>query len=409
MKIAALFGHTANEWFNQPDSAWAIPDCTVGIELEYERYWDRLVELNLIDGRGTGEFINPAMRKYWAYHTDDSLRNYGIEFVSRAVYGKDLTQTCTELQTFFDSTPTIKPHVSRRCGLHIHVDIRDMTSEELSCFLAMYALYERMIFAVFGKNRETNSYCVPLYQTPSFFHSFKKVILAEGELEARKYFQDIFKNDNRYSAINLSSVMKHGSVEFRHSKSTTDIAYMKNWINVLLSLKSFSRGTSLEDLLEYITRIEFADLTPLVFKNGLHNVFQNISELDKKRMMLEGKKSAKISLGAMMSLDYLQRVPHSVKRKFSNFDPKGFSDEFLSCIKNPSLAEFIAKSALMRLNPTEKPSEIKLNEIQEEELNRLWRQMNEAPQPQQPAPQIRIRPQVQTQTITVNTAPRGNR
>lgn len=307
MKLAALFGHVKDEFQNKPDSLWVLPECVVGVELEYERIYETLtrnLEIN------TAGFVNLQMKKYWDLHRDDSLRNNGIEFVSKAVYGKDLTTSLDTLKAYIDylySRYGRKPYVSKRCGLHIHVDVRDLSKEELSCFLCLYALYEKLIFAVFGKGRENNNYCLPLYQSITFFKVIKTILDEKQDTTVKKIFDAAFRTENRYSAVNLHSIVKYGSIEFRHSSSTLDINYITDWINVLLSLKKFSLDKNPIQLLEFITQIEFSILSRQIFPEHVFEVFSSIPEYEKKKMMLEGKAAAKLFIGSSTTIDFFTR------------------------------------------------------------------------------------------------------
>lgn len=172
---------------------------------------------------------------------DGSLRNNGVEFITIPIKFKYLE---VELQRLFKSINENKEY-SSRCSVHIHMNARDFTLEELQVFILTYMVFEKLLYHYSG-NRWNNLFCVPLnaYITP---------VIQLLNMQKIEDYRDViwFK----YFGINLSTlwagVTEHesrnclGTIEFRHMKGTDNIEYIINWINFITSLKLFAKKTSL--------------------------------------------------------------------------------------------------------------------------------------------------------------------
>lgn len=176
--------------------------------------------------------------RYWRVEDDGSLRNGGLELVFREPYsGKD---TAAALEAAEKSLA--KCSFTDRCGLHVHVDCRKLKTSEVTSFVLTYLLFEAAIFPLCGEGRETSNFAVPVYTN-------KELQSALGEGVAPKSAQDMGRHGGRYSALNLESLGRYGSLEFRAMRGTASSSAILDWIKVLLSLKEFA-----------LTRPDFADL-----------------------------------------------------------------------------------------------------------------------------------------------------
>jgi hypothetical protein len=212
----------------------------------------------------------PASKKetgYWLSKEDNSLREGGREFVfAEPLFGADvvaaidfLTQEATEK----------KWKISERTGIHVHVDMRSVELEKFQNFCVLYSLVEPLLYNWIGDNRDRNIHCLPWY-------------FADGDID---HIADIFanhktavttiKNLNRYSGLNLNSLLSFGTAEFRQLKTTFSRKRIIDWINIILSIKQAAlawQGTPEQLIPEmrtlgahgFATRV-FKSLTPLLW------------------------------------------------------------------------------------------------------------------------------------------------
>lgn len=205
------------------------PSALVGIEIEVENI-DSVVNTDY----------------YWQYKEDGSLRNHGAEFASiplrarQAEFALDyLNKSLTEFN---------KPEFSNRTSVHVHLNVRDMTWDQIKVLVITYAMYERHFFHQAGTRRESSIFCVPLYKS----HQLRNFL--QNEVGSVKSW-------HKYNAINLGTILgsdscsKFGTIEFRHLFGTMDTKFIVNWINQILCLRQEVLNTTLPYLLEKLRRI----------------------------------------------------------------------------------------------------------------------------------------------------------
>lgn len=199
---------------------------------------------------------------------DGSLKLDGKEFITVPLRFCYLEQ---ELIRLFGSIKP--PHISSRCSVHVHLNARDFTEQELFRFILLYLVFEKGLFRISGA-RDKNIFCTPLYSyIPKVAQQIPR-LLKEGGITAIDW--------HKYFALNLCPIWggeegaskKIGTVEFRHLEGTTDIARIIEWINLIVSLKLYAKKSNTDDLLKLLSRMnttsEYTWLTHEVFKKWHH-------------------------------------------------------------------------------------------------------------------------------------------
>lgn len=99
----------------------------------------------------------------------------------------------------------------RRCGLHVHFDMRKRAKETVYFNLVSC---QKMLWQLVDKSRENNEFCQSV---------------------SSKQFPKNFSGDRneRYKSINSASYYKHKTLEIRMHEGTTDFYTIKNWITIL--------------------------------------------------------------------------------------------------------------------------------------------------------------------------------
>ena len=81
-------------------------------------------------------------RPYWGLTADNSLRNNGVEFVSLPLKGYQVEAAPKQLA---NSLP--KEHqFSERTSVHIHMNVRDLTIEQIVNLMLIYTSLENLLF-----------------------------------------------------------------------------------------------------------------------------------------------------------------------------------------------------------------------------------------------------------------------
>lgn len=136
--------------------------------------------------------------------------------------------------------------VNASCGLHVHIDFRDLKNKPVKLSRSMLTFYafEDILFSMLPNSRWNSSYCLPLFKN----HNDKTIKARKLE----KLGQGWYKNKSwlsrttsrwdgsRYNGINLHSVFHRGSLEIRLHSGTLDSEKILNWIYILLAIKNWA-------------------------------------------------------------------------------------------------------------------------------------------------------------------------
>ena len=139
---------------------------------------------------------------------DGSLRNNGAEFITAPLSLDDLGEPLLWLyRTKERNGWTGGP----RCGIHIHMDMRHRTIEQVLAICTAYAAVEPAIFEWCGTDREENIYCVPWYRAND--NDLLRACLAHDD--PRMIRRTLRDNICKYTAFNAQPLQKFGTLEFR--------------------------------------------------------------------------------------------------------------------------------------------------------------------------------------------------
>lgn len=244
----------------------------VGIELEYE---DCSHHQDL-----------SGMYDFWHVDVDHSLRNGGLEFISKPLREIDLTPALQKVQVAIEK---VQGSVNKRCGVHIHLNVSDLTFGEVWKVCTLYSIVEPMIFKEFADGREENHFCVPSFSNTVLQQYFYEdaISLYKG-LNKRKKYPAGYLTDAviapkslvplrilalpKYAAMNTSALCKYGTLEFRQMRGTRDMAKVRKWARFLIRL----RETALQykDMDDILLEYEDKGLVELYGKLGLRGTEQ---------------------------------------------------------------------------------------------------------------------------------------
>jgi hypothetical protein len=184
----------------------------------------------------------------WTGHRDDSLRGNSIELVSPPMRWEDSLVKLTNLQQQIrDMQITIKDSI--RAGVHIHVNMLDKTLLQLAKFVQIYAIIESTLINYCGEDRVGNLFCL----------RFRDAEFAVDRFTEALKRNDIFvmdTDDLRYCALNLRSLLVHGTVEFRTLKTPTSLVEIQKWIDAIKQLQDYAdQIDSMESVIEVFSML----------------------------------------------------------------------------------------------------------------------------------------------------------
>lgn len=169
----------------------------------------------------------------WSVVHDGSLNEFGREYVlSSPVKIEDVDKVLGDLKGAHLACKS-EIHDTIRAGVHIHVNCQDLTMTQLHNFIITYLILEDLLVSYCGPSREGNLFCLRLKDAKALS---RHII---DHLRSKNGFYH--EEDVRYASINLTSLSKYGSLEFRAMRSTEDYSVISNWAHMLYNIKQFSR------------------------------------------------------------------------------------------------------------------------------------------------------------------------
>lgn len=229
--IASAFSLRTPLQLIEQHSPLLATDDRLGVEVELEGVYDDAPE----------DLLAPQ----WEVKHDGSLRNGGREFVfAQPLWGEDVIMAFNNLETVCQS---IAPDITDRCSVHVHLDVRELSPEQVLTVILLYSVLEPLFFNEVAPERADNFYCRPMMISDEYINLISN---AFGEfINGRGHFENQFRmnihNDAKYNALNIACLSNFGSLEFRHHEGTYSAEKLTEWCNIILRLKkvALSIGT----------------------------------------------------------------------------------------------------------------------------------------------------------------------
>lgn len=202
---------------------------------------ERMFDGDDLDGREVGIEIevegfnlpqNPPMG--WRAEYDGSLHGESMEYVFKNPVPRGKVGTMLDRLTDKFKEMDTGVRDTGRAGVHVHINIRDLTRNELYNFITLYLIFEDILVKYRGDLREGNLFCLRTRDAEGILDYLRDSIT----------YKDLYHLDTdqiRYASINCKAICQYGSLEFRAMRSTVDMDVLNNWVKILLSLKDASK------------------------------------------------------------------------------------------------------------------------------------------------------------------------
>jgi hypothetical protein len=186
---------------------------------------------------------------------DDSGDGTCCEVVSPILKG---AEGLKELRTACTALVRAGATVNHTCGLHVHIGASDLSVGEIVDLVKRYSLWEEDIDACMHPTRrgENNTYCGPVKDT---LNSFARNLASHNNQPrcwSRSYYNHEVTDDtvnpnivgrlvqDRYRKVNLNSLARYGTIEFRHHNGAVSPDTVCNWVQFVLAFTKRSVALS---------------------------------------------------------------------------------------------------------------------------------------------------------------------
>lgn len=173
----------------------------------------------------------PVVGGVWRTENDGSLKTEeAYEYVLRKPTDLEgVEEALDHLQQEFEDAEA-ENFEGVRAGIHVHLNIQTYTPTELLTLVTTYYILEDLFVGWCGKTRVGNHFC--LRATDAEFVINKLLAACQ-----KKDWRQLNTEDIRYTSLNLTSMFKYGSIEFRSMRSTADHQQILKWVKLILQLE----------------------------------------------------------------------------------------------------------------------------------------------------------------------------
>lgn len=191
--------------------------------------WSIGIEFELENLTGPKQFRRELLdRGAWTDVHDGSLRGESREFITRVPIKGDAAVAALE-NIYEAAGGAMEPFSSLRTSAHVHVNVLDMTTAQLAIYSMAGAMAEPAILAMVDEYRKFCGYCI------NSLPAAARMVYAHMRGRA-----PVTGLTSRYYGVNVLSVEKHGTLEFRHFSVPNTIEEAVRNINLCLMLKRLS-------------------------------------------------------------------------------------------------------------------------------------------------------------------------
>lgn len=268
----------------------------------------------------------------WLWTRDGSLRGEALEYISKSP--RSLEEISSDLDVLNKRFSALKSTLSfsARTSVHVHVNVSYLDVETVATFGYLYLLFEEALMRYCGESRMGNRFCLRMRDAPAFIDQIIEN-LDEKSLQRHANYDrgNSLGNDCRYAAMNIASIPKFGSLEFRGMRGTNDKDTIVNWCSLLLSLREAA---------EYFKTP--AKVKSYFLRHGAEKLFKKVfgklGEVIYYKEIIQDVEynfSLTISIPFEMRFEKIEEKEPKVERL--EIDPERFQGEFIHNIPQPAV------------------------------------------------------------------------
>lgn len=201
-----------------------------------------------------------AVTQWWTPHQDGSLRVFkegaeAWEYVFNKPRGlADTKKAVAALFDYLNNNPGTEVFESYRTSIHVHVNCLNETVRTICNYITLAIIFDELLVSQNGATRIGNNFCLRGRDAEGQINDLIQSVQQYGSLYN-------IQAAHRYSSVNVGSLMKFGTIEFRSLECTANYERLIKWIAVLQGLKEAAR--TYEDPREIISK--FSRRGPLGF------------------------------------------------------------------------------------------------------------------------------------------------
>lgn len=196
--------------------------------------------------------------KFWSANYDGSLKSIeNSEYVTNnpVRYSTSLDHIAHLSNIFKDNSTTIND--SMRAGVHIHLNMQEMTKQQVSSIAALFYIVEPILLDYCGEGRVGNLFCLSSDRA-----DWQIKYIADCIKEDR--YLDLCTDNIRYCALNWKPITTFGTLEVRCLKTPNNIIHIQKWIRLLQRIVDY--GAKVNNINELLSDVSGCEKTQFLEK-----------------------------------------------------------------------------------------------------------------------------------------------
>ena len=230
-----------------------------------------------------------ALHPYWTSHVDGSLRarnpeDDALEYVFTTPLELAISEMAIRGLCKFLSHPSRKVYPSYRTSIHVHINCLQETRRTIYNYITIATILDELLVSQNGEHRVGNNFCLRMRDAEGVLADLIKSLDNYGNILG-------IRANDRYGSVNVASILKFGTIEFRSLECTTDADRIIHWVRTLQAMKESARDFA--DPREVIS--QFSRTGPAEFLNqvlGEENAQKYLTVPGRDRMLFDGMRLA---------------------------------------------------------------------------------------------------------------------
>lgn len=214
--------------FTAAETFTASADRTFGVEIEFKSGYSQRDLADKLREAGIdceAERYNHQTHDYWKIITDASVVG-GWELVSPPLRFDD--SGFTQIETVCRVLAEMGAQIDRQCGLHVHHDARGLSDRQIVKTVALYTKHEAYFDEMLPRSRRGQNN--PLLKSLNVRGDLKGTVKTITACKTRQELKTVYSD--RYYKLNVHSLFRHGTLEFRHHSGTIEATKIINWVKI---------------------------------------------------------------------------------------------------------------------------------------------------------------------------------
>lgn len=197
-----------------------------------------------IEGRNLRKGLHTPPREFWQIENDGSLRN-GMEFKFRQP--QNFSESLSRVQEYEDFLSSTTSVASPRTSVHIHVNVQDLTNEQLKSFIWLSVAMEPVILRFCTELRNHNGYCIPVHKSRNLVKMWREFFAAIDKNNIR-YITEAVAQMPKYAAVGGYRLRDLGTIEFRMFPGCTYAPKITWYLQILRSIYETAQQYTVKQL-----------------------------------------------------------------------------------------------------------------------------------------------------------------